>query len=156
MEKKLQQSVASELVLIVEEAYQKLRVLSDSGVSVKPAPDKWSSKQLIGHLVDSAANNHQRFIRAQEFSDFAFPKYSQDHWVDSQGYDESPWAELLEFWRIYNRHLARVIKRIPDETLQVPCRIGEYNVVKLGFLLEDYLVHLKHHLKQIDSRQNHT
>lgn len=141
--------VAEELLRVVESASERLRAVSDEEAAAPRADGKWSKKQILGHLIDSASNNHQRFVRAQEGAEFSGPRYEQEHWVGVQDYASGSWAEMIEFWRLYNRHLAHVIRRIPEERLSVSCRIGQDGPVTLGFVVEDYLTHLKHHLRQI-------
>ena len=145
-------SVASELLEAVEAALPKLRSLSDVQAARPRAPGKWSPKQVIGHLIDSAANNHQRFVRAQEGSDLALPGYAQDHWVGCQHYQDRSWDDLTALWHAYNRHLAHVIGHIPEERRRVSCAIGADAPVTLGFLAHDYVVHLQHHLGQVGAR----
>jgi hypothetical protein len=147
------ENIADELIHAVDVAALKLKALGESAAAAKPAPDKWSIKEIIGHLVDSATNNHQRFIRAQDADPFIFPRYYQDMWVNAQGYNDTSWQELVELWRLYNHHLAHVMRRVPAEKLEVECRIGEFEPVTLGFLITDYLDHLNHHLRQIDERR---
>lgn len=146
-----QNSVADALVAAVDAAAARLRPLSEAEVSASPSPDDWSVKQIVGHLIDSAANNHQRFVRAQA-GPVVLPGYDQNAWVDAQGYQEHVWPDLLEFWVRYNHQLSRVIRRIPAAALGTECRIGADDPVTLGFLVEDYLSHLEHHLRQVDSR----
>lgn len=141
--------LADDLIATVEAAAARLRVLPEAAVSARPAPGKWSRKEILGHLIDSAANNHHRFVRAQDADPFVFPKYEQEAWVSRQGYAGGSWIELIELWRLYNRHLARVIRRIPAARLGVACRIGSNEPVTLAYLIEDYLAHLKHHLSQL-------
>jgi hypothetical protein len=143
--------IAEALVQTVEAAVPKLRSLSESRAEQPRAAGKWSPKQVIGHLIDSAANNHQRFVRAQEADSYAGPGYEQDHWVGVQGYQESPWDDLVALWRAYNRHLAQVIARIPEARRGTMCTIGSDNPVSLGFLASDYVRHLRHHLAQADA-----
>ncbi len=142
-------SVAGELVRVVDETAAKLRRLRDAEAAARPAPGKWSRKEIVGHLLDSSCNNLQRFVRAQAVSEFEFPGYEQDHWVRAQDHQARPWEELIELWRLANRHLAHVMTRIPKEKLAVPCRISTQPPMTLGELVEDYLVHFKHHLAQL-------
>ena len=141
--------IAEELVLVVDDAFERLSAVDEDRASEKPAPHKWSFKEIIGHLIDSASNNHQRFVRAPAENVFRFPAYEQDYWVSMQGYDERSWIELLELWRAYNHHVAHVMTRIPEEKLRVECLVESYKPSSLGFLVEDYLAHLKHHLKAL-------
>jgi len=144
--------VADDLVETVDTAAERLLRFDDADASVRPAANAWSPKEIVGHLVDSAANNHQRFVRAQQEGSLTFPGYAQEHWVRSQGYQASDWADLVRFWQLFNHHLAQVIRRIPAAALAVDCRVGDGEPVTLGFLVADYLVHLQHHLEQIDAQ----
>lgn len=139
--------VADELIRVADSAAAHLRSVSALDAARPRVPGKWSKKQELGHLLDSAVNNHHRFIRAQETEHLVFPTYNQEVWVTLQGYQTSDWAELLELWRLYNRHLAQVIGRIPEEKLGHMCTVGPNEPVSLAFRIEDYLAHLKHHLR---------
>jgi len=141
--------VAGELLSVVEAASESLRKIGDPEASLRSAPGEWSKKEILGHLFDSAVNNHHRFVRAQQVEQLTFPAYEQEHWISSQGYGERPWPELVELWRRYNRHLAHVISLIPEEQLAVMCVIGSDEPVSLGYLIEDYVVHLRHHLQEL-------
>ena len=114
-----------------------------------PAPEKWSKKQILGHLIDSASNNHQRFVRAQQDSPLHFPAYAQELWVSAQNYEAESWQSLVECWAACNRHLLHVMRHIPAEKLGNICVIGDDKPVTLEFLAKDYLRHLEHHLAQI-------
>jgi hypothetical protein len=139
--------MAAALMRVVDSAAGHLRAVPSSEATRPRAPGKWSKKEELGHLLDSAANNHQRFIRAQQTEHLVFPAYEQETWVDLQGYQACDWAELVELWRLYNRHLARAIASIPANELSHHCTIGPNEPVTLGFLIEDYLSHLRHHLR---------
>ena len=144
---------ATELDTAVQTALGWLRPLTEDVVTSRPAVDRWTSKEVIGHLIDSAANNHQRFVRVQFVTgEFVFPKYEQNEWIRAQHYNEVPWPELLDLWERYNRHLAHVIRQVPAEALPTVCRIGPYDSVTLQFLIEDYVVHLNHHSLKIKER----
>src|SRR5215212_1242569 len=138
--------VSGELLNVVEAASESLHRIDEPEASLRSAPDSWSKKEILGHLLDSAVNNHHRFIRAQEAEELTFPAYEQEHWVNAQGYRERPWLELVDLWRLYNRHLPHIISQIPKEKLAVICVIGSDKPVSLGYLVEDYVVHLRHHL----------
>src|SRR5678809_802242 len=145
-------AIANELVGIVETATAKLRLLEETEGTLKTSPVKWSKKEILGHLMDSASNNHQRFVRAQMINgagEFEFPGYEQDEWVRRQDYNSKSWSELVELWRLFNRHVAHALRSIADDKLETNCRIGSGGCVTLGFMAEDYLTHMKHHLAQL-------
>lgn len=114
----------------------------------KPHPEKWSKKEILGHLIDSAANNHQRFIRAQ-LEEVPAIVYDQNQWNALGHYNEMDRAQLIEFWTLYNRHLLHVLQHIPEENLGRRCWCGGPAPVTLQWLGEDYVRHLEHHLHQI-------
>jgi len=142
-------TVARNLLATIDVALPKLRAIVDAAAGEPLAPGKWSRKEIIGHLIDSASNNHQRFIRAQQGSRLSFPPYEQNHWSATQHCNERPWADLVSLWHAYNQHLAHVISHIPDSSLAVPCVIESDHPVTLEFLVTDYVVHLRHHLAQV-------
>jgi DinB superfamily len=145
---------------LVERATPGLRALSDDRSALAPAPGKWSPREVIGHLVDSATNNHRRFVDAQLHDPLVFPGYDQEAWVRLQRYASAGWAELVTLWRSYNLHLARVMATMPEEARLR--RRSEHNLdaiawrtvpadepTTLDYLMRDYVDHLHHHLKQI-------
>ncbi len=134
--------------------------IADEAAARRPAPGKWSSKEIIGHLIDSAANNHARFVRAQLQGDLVFPGYAQDDWVALQRYQEASWQTLLVLWREYNLNLARVMEAVPTNVrLRKNPRHNFHEIgwkaipvdqpATLDHLMRDYVGHLHHHLNQI-------
>jgi hypothetical protein len=137
----LRKAIANELdglLTISEEASERPR-----------AAGQWTPKEELGHLIDSTANNHMRFVRAALDGAYEGPGYEQNRWVDLHGYKDLSWSDLVEFWRRYNELLAQVVEHIPDVRLEAPCRIGGSDPVTLGFVIEDYVRHLRHHVGQI-------
>ena len=143
--------LASDIENTVNEAYQRLINLSDETIEVRPYRGEWSIKEIVGHLIDSASNNHQRFVRLQVADGLIFPDYSQDNdsWVAIQSYQEAPWDALLALWRHFNLHLARVIRTVNAGCIEHIWVVDEDTYITLGDLMIDYLRHLKDHLQQI-------
>lgn len=142
-------SAANNLASIVNSAYPRLRAISESQASEQPYHEKWSFKGVLGHLIDSAANNHQRFVRMQELPNIGTFRYSQEHWVRSQHYESEPWSDLVELWHRYNLHLVHVIEHVNPDSLGNLCDVGDPQPVSLKLIIEDYVRHVEHHLKQI-------
>lgn len=113
-------------------------------------PGHWSKKQILGHLVDSASNNHQRFVRAQLQDELTWPGYDQSGSVRVQQYSDYPWPALVELWASYNHFLAHVLESVPESKRYTICRIGDYAPMTLEELALDYIRHMEHHLSQIN------
>jgi hypothetical protein len=144
----------------IENSLPILEKMSDEVTLRRPAPGKWSPREIIGHLIDSASNNHQRFVRAQFQQDLVFPGYAQDAWVSAQKYQDAPWGELLALWRSFNLHIARVMEAVPAGDRLRPRAMHNLDEIAwksvprdkpatLDYFMEDYVAHLQHHLGQI-------
>ena len=141
--------LSEKLSQVVELAEPILRKVTEAE-SIKPVlKGGWSRKQVIGHLIDSASNNHQRFVRASLQGSLEFPGYDQDGCVRIEAPQEAAWPLLVTLWKEYNLYLAHVIAHLPPSQLKAQCRIGDHEPVTLQFIAEDYLRHMLHHLGQI-------
>jgi hypothetical protein len=129
-----------------------LRAVSEEAAGRKPTSGGWSPKEELGHLIDSAINNHTRFVTAGIGSEYRGPGYAQDEWVRLHGYSEVPWEKLVSWWFAQNQILVQLIARIPEEKLANLCHIGAHPVASLRFIIEDYGVHLQHHVDHLLSR----
>jgi hypothetical protein len=144
----------------VETSAERLLAMPEDESGVVRFDGQWSARQVLGHLIDSAANNHQRFVRAQLADHLSFEGYDQEQWIKVQHYERASWPLLIQLWKSYNLHLLHVIAAIPEETLQQPRarhsldRIAWQTVsasepATLEYLIRDYLGHMKDHLQQI-------
>ena len=154
------------LYAIVDESVSRMLAIPEEIAARPRAPGKWSRKEILGHLIDSAVNNQVRFVRAQMQSDLVFDGYDQNAWVRVQRYQERPWSDLVQTWRAYNAQIAAIIRSTPAAELDRPRSPHSLEQIgfrplpadaeaTLGFLMRDYIAHLQHHLRQVlDSNGN--
>jgi hypothetical protein len=140
--------LAGELQAKVDALWPTLRALSEAEASADRGAGKWVRKEILGHLIDSAANNQQRFIRAPLVDPFVWPGYDQNRWVSIHGYRHRPWLELVDLWAGMNGQVARAMAAVPPDRLATECVIGEHRGT-LEWWMQDYIRHLAHHLDQI-------
>ena len=145
---------------LIDDAMPQLHAIRIEDTVRPRTPGQWSPVEVMGHLIDSATNNHQRFVRAADQNHLVFPGYEQDKWVARQRYQTMPWIEVLTLWRLYNQHIARVMSAIPREVrgrLTVRHNLDQIAFhplpddvpATLEYLMNDYVDHLEHHLAQV-------
>ena len=148
------------LATIVDTVVPQMQSLDLSSVSIKPDPDRWSKIEILGHLLDSANNNHRRFVLACFTDELIFDGYDQEAWVRVQDYQNAEWSSLVSLWRLYNKHLASLIEGIDADVLQKHrarhCLhriawkpVPENEPATLDYFIRDYIGHLEHHVGQI-------
>jgi hypothetical protein len=147
---------------IIANAESRLREISPEQSQTVRVPGHWTQRQIVGHLIDSATNNHQRFVRAQFSDELVFPGYQQEEWVEVQKYNDESWPELIQLWASYNRHLIHVVSAMPADIMTKPRVVHNLDQIAwktvpktepatLEYFVRDYVGHLQHHLKQIFS-----
>jgi hypothetical protein len=143
--------LADELGAEVRAFYARYRDLDDEAASRRPGEGSWSPKEIIGHLIDSASNNHQRFVRLQIQDRLSFPDYGMDNkkWVTIEHYNGMRFDDLLSLWKQYNVLLENIIRSVDPSKLQNCWETGEKSL-SLMFLMSDYLRHLKEHAASFD------
>jgi len=146
-------------MIVVTESIERLRLLceiippllekiTDSEFSFKPSTEKWSKKEILGHLIDSATNNHHRFIRIQ-YEPEPLISYDQNIWSSLNHHADTDRSQLISFWTLYNKHLVHLLKFIPEENLRLNGSTGNGELIPLHFYITDYIDHLEHHLRQL-------
>ena len=151
---------ASRLLAVLAAAEPRLRAMPDAATTVRPGPGKWSPREIIGHLVDSASNNHQRFVRARWKDDLVFDPYEQEGWVEAGDYRNAPWLDLVGLFAAFNRQMARVMTTTPaDVRMRAHARhnldrlawqaLPASQPATLDYFMNDYVGHLEHHLRQV-------
>lgn len=144
------EKITTELLEIVSSFANKIQALDREAFNAKPNPDKWSKKEVLGHLIDSAQNNLRRFIVAQ-YEHEPTIVYDQDFWVTASDYQHMADEDVVSLWRLMNERIAAVLKKMPVENYSRPCNTGKTtpSYHTLQWLATDYVKHLKHHLNQI-------
>ena len=146
----------------IHEIHKNLSEISVETATKKPNPDKWSIIEIIGHLIDSANNNHRRFTKAQWQETMIFKGYAQEKWVAVQHYQTANWREIIDLWKMYNLHICHIMENTPEEKLNR--EVSEHNLhqiamvripadqpASIAYFMKDYIYHIEHHFKQIET-----
>jgi hypothetical protein len=141
--------IADRLSDVVGRAASVLRHTSEEEAGAPALPGGWSRKQVIGHLIDSASNNHQRFVRAALAGSLEWPDYDQNGCVSIQAFQEASWPMVIDVWEALNRLLSHVLAHLPAAAAGAPCRIGNRDPMPLEQLAQQYVGHMQHHLDQL-------
>jgi hypothetical protein len=137
------------LRVLVERLPERLRALPAGKIALKPAPNTWSAKEELGHLLDSAANNHQRFVRAQLEEKPAMRTYDGDDWAELHRYQQQDWEALITLWAALNRQALWAVEAAPPAAWSRSCTIGDSAPLPLRFVFDDYVDHMLHHVRHI-------
>lgn len=140
------QNSISQLENIISKYSSLLQKIDEATVSYKPLPNKWSKKEQIGHMIDSAQNNIRRFIVAQ-YEDKPTIKYAQDHWVMAAGYQNYPLPDMVKLWTLTNKHIVRILRNVPDGMQNREVQTEALHSIE--WLAADYNKHLMHHLHKV-------
>lgn len=151
LEQEIIESLTNQFRQVLEETMTQFKAIGEEQWYYKPELKKWSRKEILGHLIDSASNNHQRFVRIQYLEDRAFPGYEQNQWVGIQNYQNLAIPDLLSLWFFYNLHLCNVVANLHYDSLYLSCIINNGEPISFHDLVLDYIRHLKHHVDQIVS-----
>lgn len=138
----------SRLQYLIDTIPSLLTEIEEIKFSEKQNLEKWSKKEILGHLIDSATNNHQRFIRCQ-FENIPKIVYDQNNWNKFNFYQQIDKNQIIQFWTIYNKQLVHLIKNIPNENLLNECKTSDDKNYTIEYLISDYVEHLEYHLQQI-------
>lgn len=144
--------VAGNIEEEIAAAIERWQDIPENALIFRSRDNAWSIKEVIGHLVDSASNNHQRFVRLQLEEELLFPDYSvyNEQWIKIQTYQDRPWNDLLALWQHYNHHLAHLMRCVDPDSLNHAWAIDANKRVRLFDMMLDYLRHLKEHVEQIE------
>jgi DinB superfamily len=140
------QSIAFELEAVIDQYLPALRAITEDEMKHKPSPSKWSKKEILGHLIDSAQNNIRRFIVAQ-YEESPHIVYNQDKWVIASGYQDYKTSDLIHLWHLLNKHIAHILKSMASGVGERKCQTE--NLRTIDWLAQDYFKHLRHHVHQV-------
>jgi hypothetical protein len=145
---KMTKNSISRLQYLIDTIPSLLTEIEEIKFSEKQNLEKWSKKEILGHLIDSATNNHQRFVRCQ-FENIPKIVYDQNNWNKFNFYQQIDKNQIIQFWTIYNKQLVHLIKNIPNENLLKECKTSDDKNYTIEYLISDYVEHLEYHLQQI-------
>lgn len=143
--------ITNGILNVIESWELKLINLPIETITLKRNNQNRTIKQILGHLIDSASNNHQRMIRLQYNTNLIFPDYRQDNdlWIAIQDFQTEDWNNLIQLWKYFNLHMVQVIKSVDQSKLDNYWHDFEGTKVTLQEMIEGYLWHIDLHLNEI-------
>ena len=141
-----------ELNSIINDFYNKYKGLDNEIASKRPGTDRWTLKEIVGHLIDSASNNHQRFVRLQIADELIFPGYGKDNskWLEIEKYNELNFSDIILLWKQYNVLIGNIIKGVDESKLENYWIKSDGDKTTLKYLMIDYVRHIKEHVKHFE------
>ena len=141
-----------ELGSIINDFYNKYKDMDNKITSKKPGVDRWTLKEIVGHLIDSASNNHQRFVRLQIVDELIFPGYGKDNskWLEIAKYNEMNFSDIMLLWKQYNILIGNIIKGADESKFKNRWKNSEGDKQTLKDLMTDYVRHIKDHVKHFE------
>ncbi|GAB1858649.1 DinB family protein [Flavobacteriaceae bacterium MHTCC 0001] len=135
---------------LIDNGYLFISKVSEAELSKKQYSEKWSKKEILGHLVDSAIHNLQRFTEIQfKEQPYKLRKYNQNALVKANDYQHCDIKTIANLWLAINTHIINIIEQQTQTTLNYKIELETDNSCDLKFLIIDYIDHLEHHLNQI-------
>jgi len=146
------EKITAELQEILNDFALKIKAINTNEFNAKPNPNKWSKKEVLGHLIDSAHNNLRRFVVGQ-YEQQPNIVYDQDFWVNANDYQHMIDSEVISLWQLLNERIIAILSKMPIENYDRTCNTGKISpsIHTVQWLASDYIKHLKHHLNQIIS-----
>jgi hypothetical protein len=137
-----------------------LSTVNENATTYRPAIDKWSANEILGHLIDSAINNQRRFVLMQLQNNLIFEGYDQDKWVQMQQYWQRDWKDLLNTWAVLNKNIVFILENVNPGLWQRNFsvhnlhkiawqKVPENEPAMISYFVKDYFGHIVHHMKQI-------
>lgn len=148
-------NLSKELLELIEDFKSEFISIGENFASIKLSEDKWTLKEIIGHLVDSASNNHQRILRMKMTDHLNFPDYKNTQWLELQQHNRMKFADLLGLFYFYNKLLANIIENISEEELVHRWEVQwdpKEDFIILEALVKHYVVHMRGHFTHMKER----
>lgn len=144
--------IIQNLEQLVHSFYSKRDAFNLEHVSEKPHPETWSKKEILGHLIDSAINNLQRFTEIQHSpKPYTIRRYNQNELVIANQYQQADLLELVDLWKATNDRILAVVRNLSPSQLDFSIITPNGEQRTLSWLIDDYFAHLEHHLTQLNA-----
>ena len=144
-------NTVDELNVLVQQFSERMMQIPEADFSAKPRPEKWSKKEVVGHLIDSGQNNLRRFICGQYEINPPKIVYRQDFWVAANLYQQYAQKDIIDLWKLTNHQISYVLNSMPKANHNKKVKSSQHSDDEktLEWLAADYVKHMKHHLNQI-------
>jgi hypothetical protein len=130
-----------------------IRGLTREDLLAIPIPGKWSTQQVVIHLMDSDLIASDRMKRIIAEDNPTIIGYDETKFAKNLHYDDQSAENAVKIFDLNRKMFAQVLRKLPAEAFSRTGNHNERGEITLGDQVKGYVKHLEHHLKFIHEKR---
>lgn len=145
----------TDIVVVLEDQLRSslalLRTVDETAGNFRYGPDKWSLKEVVGHMIDTERVFTYRALVFARGDETALPGFDQDRWVTHANYARAPLAGVVDEFEAVRRSTILLLRHLDPEAWT---RKGVANGMNWTTRSAAFVIagHLEHHIEILRTR----